>query len=75
MHYKRYFVLDHNAKKMRIHKTNDPHSEYKLLDYSEILSLNFKPETLSDKMAIHERWSFSFVLNTSKRMFNLFCPS
>jgi hypothetical protein len=26
-------------------------------------------------MAIHERWSFSFTLNTSKRLFSLFCPS
>jgi hypothetical protein len=60
---------------MRIHKTNDPHSEYKLYDYQEILSLNFKQETLVDKMAIHERWSFSFTLNTSKRMFTLYSPS
>ena len=75
MMYKRYFVLDHNAQKMRIHKTNDPHSEYKLYDYQEVLSITFKPETLTDKMAIHERWSFSFTLNTSKRFFHLFCPS
>ena len=34
--YKRYFVLDHNAKKMRIHKTNDPMSEYKLYNYQDI---------------------------------------
>ena len=40
-----------------------------------MLSLTFKPETLTDKMAIHERWSFSFTLNTSKRLFSLYCPS
>jgi len=34
--YKRYFVLDHNGKKMRIHKTNDPMSDYKLFNYSDI---------------------------------------
>ena len=32
--------MDHNAKKMRIHKTNDPFSEYKLFLYSEIKEID-----------------------------------
>ena len=34
--YKRYFTLDHYKMRMRIHKTNDPKSEYKLFHYNEI---------------------------------------
>lgn len=42
--YKRYFVLDHNAKKMRVHTSNDPMSEYKLFGYNDILSVSIKKE-------------------------------
>ena len=75
LYYKRYFVLDHTARKMRVHQTNDPHSEYKLFEYKDILGIQVKKETLEDKMAIHERWSFEFQLNTAKRMFTLYAPS
>lgn len=43
---------------MRIHKTNDPASEYKLYDYNEIKKVSFEKETLDEKRMIHERWSF-----------------
>jgi hypothetical protein len=75
MQLRRYFVLDHTAQKMRIHKTNDPHSDYKIYDYLEILSVNFKPETSNEQKTIQARWSFGFVLNTSKRKFNLYSTS
>lgn len=40
--YKRYFVLDHNGQKMRVHKTNEPQSEYKLHYYADITSIYMK---------------------------------
>jgi hypothetical protein len=69
LRYKRYFVLDHSARKMRIHKTNDPASEYKLYDYNDIKEVTFEKETLDEKRMIHERWSFEFILKTDKRDF------
>ena len=75
MKYKRYFVLDHNARKMRIHQTNDPHSEYKLLLYTDIKTILVDPIKLSDKMAIQERWSFKFELITTARNYILYAPS
>lgn len=38
--YKRYFTLDHNSKKLRVHKSNNPNSEYKMFEYKEILALH-----------------------------------
>jgi hypothetical protein len=60
---------------MRVHKTNDPASEYQLYDYKDIVKVTFQKETLNDKMAIHERWSFEFKLHTEKRDFVLYAPS
>ena len=60
---------------MRIHKTNDPASEYKLYDYSDIKKVTFEKETLDEKRMIHERWSFEFTLHTDKRDFVLYAPS
>ena len=37
--YKRYFTLDHNSKKMRVHKSNHPSSDYKMYEYKEVLAL------------------------------------
>ena len=50
--YKRYFVLDHNAKKMRVHQTNDPHSEYKLMSYSDIIDVRSEPMKAEEKRTI-----------------------
>ena len=33
---KRWFVLDHTAMKMRIHKSSDLHSQFKTVKYAEI---------------------------------------
>lgn len=75
MKYKRYFTLDHNSKRMRIHQTNDPSSEYKLFEYRDIVALNLPIPTLQQKMTIQERWSFEFTLVTSKRVFILYAAS
>ena len=40
---KRYFTLDHMKGKMRIHKTNDPQSDYKLINYAEIQDVKHEP--------------------------------
>ena len=72
---KRYFVLDHHSKKMRIHKTNDPKSEYTLFEYNEIFNIDEYQLTIEQKMKICERWSFSFVLSTSKRDYKLYAAS
>ena len=69
-------MLDHNAKKMRIHKTNDPFSEYKLFLYSEIKEIEeFNEANSNHKSAIQERWSFKFGIKTAKRDFILYAPS
>lgn len=60
--YKRYFVLDHNQKKMRVHKTNDPNSEFKIFEYKDILSVDIPFVSLDQKMRIQERWSFCFTI-------------
>lgn len=73
--YKRYFTLDHNAKKMRIHRSNDPQSEYKLFEYKDILGMNLSVPNLDQKMAIQERWSFKFTLVTQRRLYVLFAAS
>ena len=73
--YKRYFVLDHSASKMRIHQSNDPRSSYKIVKYSEIQAASMKPLTFADKTQIQERWSFEFELQTSERNFTLMASS
>ena len=73
--YKRYFVLDNNGKKMRIHKTNDPQSDYKLFNFSDIQAVIFNKETPSQSMSIMERWSFKFHIVTSIREYELYAPS
>ena len=47
--YKRYFVLDNKARKMRIHQRNDPNCEYKLLLYSDIKNVSTEPLKLKEK--------------------------
>ena len=59
---KRYWVIDYTSEKMRIHKTNDPRSEYKVFQFADILSIKRKEETINDKMVIKDRWSFQFSL-------------
>jgi hypothetical protein len=60
---------------MRIHQTNDPHSEYKLFEYKEITSISIKKENLDAKMTIQPRWSFQFTISTSRRAYILYSPS
>ena len=60
---------------MRIHQTNDPHSEYKLFEYKEIISISIKKDNLDTKMTIQARWSFQFSIETSKRVYVLYAPS
>ena len=37
---------------MRVHQTNDPTSEYKLLAYSDIIDVRSEPLTAEEKRAI-----------------------
>lgn len=37
---------------MRVHQTNDPNSEYKLMAYSDIIDVRSEPMTADDKRAI-----------------------
>jgi hypothetical protein len=60
---------------MRIHQTNDPHSEYKLLQYSDIKDVRTEPISLKDKMVIQERWSFKFDIYCTQRTYTLYAPS
>jgi hypothetical protein len=48
--------------KMRIHKTNDTRSEFKLIKYAEIQKIEITPETLQQKTKVQERWSFSLKI-------------
>lgn len=73
--YKRYFTLDHNSKKMRVHQTNDPNSEYKMFEYVEIQAMNLPIGNLQNKMTIQERWSFEFSLVTKRRVYMLYAAS
>ena len=73
--YKRYFVMDHNAKKMRIHQSNDPTSEYKLFNYTDILEVIEPVQTVEERMKIRERWTFNFIVVTKQREFVLFAAS
>lgn len=75
MKLKRYFTLDHNSKKMRIHHNNNPNSEYKLFEYREICGMYLQVPNLAQKMTIHERWSFKFTLLTTRRSFELLAAS
>ena len=50
---------------MRVYHSNDPESEYKFHSYKDIVNIKMKKESLEDKMAIHERWSFQFTIYTS----------
>jgi hypothetical protein len=60
---------------MRVHQTNDPHSEYKLLSYSDIIDVRSEPMKAEEKRTIQERWSFKFDLYTTKRTYTLYAPS
>ena len=73
--HKRYFTLDHNSKRMRVHQSNDPNSEYKLFEYRDILALNLSIPQPNQKMAIQERWSFKFTLVTTRRLYVLYAAS
>ena len=68
-------MLDHNAKSMRIYKTNDPKSSFHPFKYSEIIDVKCEEIKLEDKRALHERFSFKFELYTSKRPFILYASS
>ena len=43
-------MLDHNAKKLRVHASNDPMSEYKLFGYNDIISVSKNEETKDKQM-------------------------
>ena len=58
---------------MRIHKTNDPKSEFTVMNYAEILSVNC--EQIKDKTKVLERWTFEFTLETKFRTYILYAPS
>ena len=40
---KRFFVLDHKKRRLRIFYTNDAKSQYKLYKYEEIMQVDMQP--------------------------------
>ena len=70
--HKRYFVLDHYMQRMRIHKTNEAQSDYKIVHYRDILDVRMEREADSKKnMTIQQRWSFRFTVITKDRAYIL----
>ena len=62
---KRYFILDHQTSKMRIHHSSDPMSESEIFSYSEIKSLDLTNTYKQiDGLNVQESWPFKFILNT-----------
>ena len=70
--FKRYFILDHVAQRLKIYKTNENTSKFKLHDYSEILDVQV---AVLDKNVIHPRWSYQFTMSTSQREYVLYAAS